>query len=83
MRKYWFLSGRLLTGKGFHRVIEVLPALAAKYPELIYLIVGGDSPEGNIRERLEHQVKILKLERQRPVFGCISFRTVKSTFVGS
>jgi teichuronic acid biosynthesis glycosyltransferase TuaC len=54
--------GALVDRKGFHRVIEVLPALAAKYPELIYLIVGGDSPEGNIRERLEHQVKTLKLE---------------------
>jgi len=54
--------GGLVDRKGFHRVIEVLPALVAKYPELIYLIVGGDSPEGNIRERLEHQVKALKLE---------------------
>ena len=54
--------GGLVDRKGFHRVIEVLPALVAKYPELIYLIVGGDSPEGNIRERLENQVKTLKLE---------------------
>lgn len=54
--------GGLVDRKGFHRVIEVLPALVAKYPELIYLVVGGDSPEGNIRERLEHQVKTLKLE---------------------
>jgi glycosyltransferase involved in cell wall biosynthesis len=53
--------GALVDRKGFHRVIEVLPALVAKYPELVYLIVGGDSPEGNIRERLEHQVKTLKL----------------------
>ena len=54
--------GALVDRKGFHRVIEILPALAAKYPGLIYLIVGGDSPEGNIRDRLEHQVKTLKLE---------------------
>jgi glycosyltransferase involved in cell wall biosynthesis len=54
--------GALVDRKGFHRVIEVLPALVANYPELVYLIVGGDSPEGNIRERLEHQVKTLKLE---------------------
>ena len=54
--------GALVDRKGFHRVIEVLPALVATYPELIYLIVGGESPEGNIRERLEQQVKTLKLE---------------------
>ncbi|MCX7098735.1 MAG: glycosyltransferase [Methylococcales bacterium] len=54
--------GGLVDRKGFHRVIEVLPELVAKHPGLIYLIVGGDSPEGNIRERLENQVKALKLE---------------------
>ena len=54
--------GALVDRKGFHRVIEILPALVTQYPELIYLIVGGDSPEGNIRVRLEHQVKTLKLE---------------------
>lgn len=55
--------GGLVDRKGFHRVIEVLPELVAKYPELIYLIVGGESAEGNIRERLEEQVKALKLEK--------------------
>ena len=55
--------GGLVDRKGFHRVIEVLPELVEKYPELIYLIVGGESAEGNIRERLEEQVKSLNLEK--------------------
>jgi len=54
--------GALVDRKGFHRVIEILPALIAKVPEFVYLIVGGDSPEGNIKQRLENQVKTLKLE---------------------
>ncbi|MGZ5305070.1 MAG: glycosyltransferase, partial [Bacteroidia bacterium] len=61
--------GGLVDRKGFHRVIEVLPALVAKYPELIYLIVGGESAEGNIRERLENQVKALKLEKHVRFLG--------------
>ena len=61
--------GALVDRKGFHRVIEVLPTLVAKYPELIYLIVGGDSPEGNIEERLKHQVKKLKLENNVRFLG--------------
>lgn len=61
--------GALVDRKGFHRVIEVLPALVAKYPDLIYLIVGGDSPEGNIRERLEYQVRMLKLENNVRFLG--------------
>jgi teichuronic acid biosynthesis glycosyltransferase TuaC len=54
--------GALVDRKGFHRVIELLPALVKQYPKLIYLIVGGDSPEGNIKSRLLQQVKTLKLE---------------------
>ena len=61
--------GALVDRKGFHRVIEILPALVAKYPQLIYLIVGGESPEGNIRERLEHQVKTLNLEEHVRFLG--------------
>jgi len=54
--------GALVDRKGFHRVIELLPALVKQYPNLIYLIVGGDSPEGNIYSRLQQQVKALSLE---------------------
>ena len=54
--------GALVDRKGFHRVIELLPELIKLYPKLIYLIVGGDSPEGNIKSLLQQQVKELKLE---------------------
>ena len=69
--------GALVDRKGFHRVIEVLPALVAKYPGLIYLIVGGDSPEGNIREQLEHQVKLLKLEEKVRFLGAYPSEQLK------
>ena len=69
--------GGLVDRKGFHRVIEVLPTLVAKYPELIYLIVGGDSPEGNIRERLEQQVKTLKLEANVRFLGAYPSEQLK------
>jgi glycosyltransferase involved in cell wall biosynthesis len=69
--------GGLVDRKGFHRVIEVLPALVAKYPGLIYLIVGGDSPEGNIREQLEHQVNTLKLENNVRFLGAYPSEQLK------
>jgi glycosyltransferase involved in cell wall biosynthesis len=53
--------GGLVDRKGFHRVIDILPGLLEKHPRLLYLIVGGASPEGNIRERLEQQVCSLGL----------------------
>jgi teichuronic acid biosynthesis glycosyltransferase TuaC len=69
--------GALVDRKGFHRVIDVLPALVVKYPELNYLIVGGNSPEGNIRKRLEHQVKTLKLEENVRFLGAYPSEQLK------
>lgn len=44
--------GGLVERKGFHRVIELMPALRARFPDLHYLIVGGPSAEGDWSERL-------------------------------
>lgn len=55
--------GGLVQRKGFHRVIEVLPQLREHFPDLIFLIVGGASAEGNNRAELEQQVKDLELEQ--------------------
>jgi len=54
--------GGLVERKGYHRVIEILPALREQFPDLIYLIVGGASAEGDWREHLEQQVRDLGLE---------------------
>lgn len=48
--------GGLVERKGFHRVIPLLPDLLKSYPELVYLIVGGASAEGNNRAELEKMV---------------------------
>ncbi len=54
--------GGLVERKGFHRVIELLPELRREFPNLIYLIVGGASAEGDWRARLEAQVAQLGLK---------------------
>ncbi len=54
--------GALVERKGFHRVIELLPALRRRYPGLIYLVVGGSSPEGDYSPQLRKQVSALGLE---------------------
>jgi glycosyltransferase involved in cell wall biosynthesis len=53
--------GGLVERKGFHRVIDVLPRLCREFSELVYLIVGGPSPEGDMREALADQVERLGL----------------------
>jgi teichuronic acid biosynthesis glycosyltransferase TuaC len=54
--------GGLTERKGFHRVIELLPALRAQFPGLVLLVVGGASAEGDWRARLEQQVAALGLQ---------------------
>ena len=61
--------GGLVERKGFHRVIECLPALLKRYPGLQYLIVGGASAEGNMRTDLEAQVARLGLHEQVKFLG--------------
>ena len=53
--------GGLVERKGFHRVIELLPALRQRWPGLTYLVVGGPSPEGDMGGELRRQVAALGL----------------------
>ena len=48
--------GGLVERKGFHRVIAALPELLQQHSKLVYLIVGGPSPEGDCTEMLQKQV---------------------------
>lgn len=63
--------GSLIERKGFHRVIDCLPALRREFPDLLYLIVGGTSPEENWRARLEQQVDRLGLRAHVRFLGVI------------
>jgi len=60
--------GGLVERKGFHRVIEVLPALRRQFPGLIYVVVGGPSVEGNYEPELRRLVGELEL-RDAVVFA--------------
>ena len=45
--------GGLVERKGFHRVMECLPALRNLFPGLQYLVVGGPSAEGDWTDQLK------------------------------
>ncbi len=47
--------GGLTERKGFHRVIAILPVLVRQYPDIVYLIVGGASGEGDWEAKLKQQ----------------------------
>ena len=55
--------GALVERKGFHRVIDTLSSLIRHHPDILYLIVGGASAEGDWTERLKQQVEELNLNK--------------------
>ncbi|MEN6586463.1 MAG: glycosyltransferase [Sulfuricella sp.] len=70
--------GGLVERKGFHRVIDCLPALLESHPELHYLIVGGPSPEGDMGVQLRAQVAESGLEKQVTFTGPLASEALKN-----
>lgn len=64
--------GGLVERKGMHRVIDCLPALIARHPNLHYLIVGGGSAEGDMRAELDEQVALQGLNRHVHFLGSLA-----------
>jgi teichuronic acid biosynthesis glycosyltransferase TuaC len=63
--------GALVERKGMQRVIDCLPTLLQRHPDLHYLIVGGGSPEGDHRAELEAQAARLGLDERVHFLGAL------------
>ncbi len=61
--------GGLVPRKGAHRVIRILPRLLDRHPDLLYVLVGGGSVEGDFRRELEASIRDLGLERSILITG--------------
>lgn len=61
--------GTLVERKGFHRVIEVLPRLLLRFPDLYFLIVGGAGPEGDMSGQIRAQIGALGLTGRVRLLG--------------
>jgi glycosyltransferase involved in cell wall biosynthesis len=69
--------GALVERKGFHRVLECLPALRRRFPGLRYLIVGGPGPEGDWSAQLRSTVADLGLQDCVRFLGVLAPETLK------
>ncbi len=69
--------GALVPRKGQQRVIEILPNLVRKHPNLLYLIAGGASPEGDMRAQLQAQVIRLGMENHVRFLGLVAPEKLK------
>jgi len=75
--KVMITVGGLVERKGFHRVIEIMPALMKKIPDLHYLIIGGASAEGDWTEKLKGMVQEAGLEQRVHFLGTMSSDKLK------
>ena len=64
--------------KGFHRVIECLPALLKDHPKLLLLVIGGPSPDGDWTERLRQMVRDKGLDKHVRLIGPMPPETLKT-----
>jgi glycosyltransferase involved in cell wall biosynthesis len=69
--------GALTERKGFHRVIECLPAVRQIYPDFYYLAVGTGSPEGDMSAVLHEQVRSLGLSERVRFLGHVAPEALK------
>ncbi len=53
--------GHALPGKGFQRVIKLMPQLLERYPDLVYVIVGGETSYANYLPTLQRMIAALGL----------------------
>jgi len=61
--------GGLVERKGFHRVIACLPELARRHGEVVYLVVGGASAEGDYGPQLRALAAALGVSAQVRFLG--------------
>lgn len=63
--------GALGERKGFHRILETMPALLEAHPRLLLLIVGGPSPEGDWTSRLQQMACEMNLTERVRFLGAL------------
>lgn len=61
--------GSLSMRKGHQRVLEALPDVVTKYPNALYVLVGGPSVEGNTELLLRRMIQERRLEEHTRLVG--------------
>lgn len=56
--------GSLIERKGFHRIVEVLPQLKARFGTLRLVLIGGPSPEGDYSPALLEKIRECGVEKE-------------------
>lgn len=72
-KKVLLTFGLLSPNKGIEHVIEALPAVLEKHPDVMYVIVGATHPHVHRREGESYRLSLQRLARARGVDRHVSF----------
>lgn len=72
-RQVMMTFGLLGPGKGIERVIEALPAIAARHPDVLYRIVGATHPNLVAREGEAYRERLVALAEELGVSGHVEW----------
>lgn len=82
-RKVLVSVGGLVQRKGHHRVLEIIPELVHRFPNLLYIIVGGGTVEGNIQNQLINRIAELRIQDHVMLAGEVSHESVHTYLCAS
>ena len=75
-RRVMVSVGALSERKGHHRIVEIIPEIKKEYPEILYIIVGGASVEGDMGKYIARQIKRTGIEENVLMVGEIPHERV-------
>jgi teichuronic acid biosynthesis glycosyltransferase TuaC len=61
--------GALSPRKGHDKVLQVLPRIVARHPDVLYLVIGGPGPEGNTEPQLRALIAAGSLQAHARLVG--------------
>jgi teichuronic acid biosynthesis glycosyltransferase TuaC len=68
--------GAIVKRKGFHKIIKALPFIIKRQPDILLVIVGGASVEGNFKSELDLLVERLSLQKYVLFAGNVPHRDI-------
>ena len=72
-RRLILTFGLLSPNKGIEYMIQALPAIVKKYPDVVYIVLGATHPHVKARNGEEYRLKLIKLAKDLGVDGNIIF----------
>lgn len=80
-KKVLLSIGRLVERKGFDKVIESLPSVWRKLPELVYVLIGRGEDEGRLKKLARGEERIIFINKEISEFDKWRWLSIADVFI--